>query len=314
MSSTTDAASTIDAASTTDAVPPRRRRDDVAGLGVPGALLLLAPAALIIGLFLVFPALWTLYIGATNYELAGPNSVSPRFLGGRNVGAALGDPRFRNALWLTLVYVLGSAVLGQNLLGFLLAWLLRGTREWVRAVVRPMAVLAWILPATVVAFLWFALLDQRSGTLNGLLGNHTTAWLVRYPMLVLILFNTWRGAAFSMMLYDSALTGVPPRQLEMARMCGARGARLLKDVVFPHIRGHALTNTLLITLWTANDFTPYLLTAGGPNHASEVLPVYIYDRALVGDQLGYASAVSVLLLLVNLVIALLYLRLLRRRG
>jgi multiple sugar transport system permease protein len=74
-----------------------------------------------------------------------------------------------------------------------------------------------------------------------------------------------------------------------------------------------LTNTLLITLWTANDFSPYLLTAGGPNHASEVLPVFIYDQALNSSQFGYASAISVLLLLVNLIIALAYLRLLRRR-
>jgi multiple sugar transport system permease protein len=75
-----------------------------------------------------------------------------------------------------------------------------------------------------------------------------------------------------------------------------------------------LTNTLLITLWTANDFTPFLLTAGGPNHASEVLPVFIYNKALGSGSLGYASAISLLLLVLNLVIALVYLRLLRRRS
>ncbi|QIS24423.1 ABC transporter permease subunit [Nocardia terpenica] len=287
---------------------------DVAGLGVTRALALLVPAVVVIGVFLVFPALWTLYIGTTNYELAGPNSVSPQNVGFGNVRNALHDSDFRNALLLTVLYVAGSAVIGQNLLGFLLAWALPRASKVIRSGAQGLVLLAWILPSTVVAFLWFALLDQHSGTLNALLGNHSTAWLIRYPMIVLIVFNVWRGSAFSMMLYSSALTTVPPAQLEMARLCGSRGLRLLKDVVFPHIRGHVLTNTLLITLWTANDFTPYLLTGGGPNHASEVLPVFIYDQALVGDQLGYAAAISVLLLVVNLAIAVLYLRLLRRRA
>ncbi|WP_232534899.1 carbohydrate ABC transporter permease [Nocardia terpenica] len=303
--------------STTDAHPPDsapRRRIDVAGLGVTRALALLVPAIVVIGLFLVFPALWTLYIGTTNYELAGPNSVSPQNVGLGNVRNALHDSDFRNALLLTVLYVAGSAVIGQNLLGFLLAWALPRASKVIRGGAQGLVLLAWILPSTVVAFLWFALLDQNSGTLNALLGNHSTAWLIRYPMIALIVFNVWRGSAFSMMLYSSALTTVPPAQLEMARLCGSRGPRLLKDVVFPHIRGHVLTNTLLITLWTANDFTPYLLTGGGPDHASEVLPVFIYDQALVGDQLGYAAAISVLLLVVNLAIAVLYLRLLRRRA
>ncbi len=290
------------------------RRVDVAGLGVPRALAFIAPAIIIIAVFLVFPALWTIYIGSTNFELTGPNSINPRFVGFGNITNAVTDPQFRSSLVLTVVYVAGSAVIGQNLLGFLLAWLMRSTPKLLRSVVQGLILLAWILPGTVVAFLWFALLDRNSGTLNALLGNHSTAWLIQYPMLSLIFFNTWRGTAFSMMLYGSALSTVPPTQLEIARLSGAHGWRLMRDVVLPHIRGHVLTNTLLITLWTANDFSPYLLTAGGPNHASEVLPVFIYDQALNSSQFGYASAISVLLLVVNLVIALLYLRLLRRRG
>ena len=298
--------------STTE-TPKRLRRIDVAGLGVPRALAFLAPAIIIIAVFLVFPALWTIYIGSTNFELTGPNSINPQFVGLGNVTNALSDPQFRNSLLLTVVYVGGSAVIGQNLLGFLLAWLMRSTPRVLRSIVQGLILLAWILPGTVVAFLWFALLDRNSGTLNALLANHATAWLIQYPMLSLIFFNTWRGTAFSMMLYGSALSTVPPTQLEIARLSGARGWRLVRDVVLPHIRGHVLTNTLLITLWTANDFSPYLLTAGGPNHASEVLPVFIYDQALNSSQFGYASAISVLLLLVNLIIALAYLRLLRRR-
>jgi multiple sugar transport system permease protein len=274
----------------------------------------IAPALLLIGLFLVFPALWTIYIGLTDYTLTGPSSVAPAFVGVENFLHALDDALFGNALWLTLVFVIGSAVLGQNLLGFALAWFLRSARPVVRRVVEAFVLLAWILPSVVVAYLWTAVLDRDGGTLNALLANDGTAWLVEYPMASLIVFNTWRGTAFSMMLYSSALAAVPPSQLETARTVGASGWQTVRDVVFPHIRGHVLTNTLLISLWTANDFTPFLLTAGGPNHQSETLPVFIYQQAIASGELGYSAAISFLLLVVNLVVALLYLLLLRRRS
>jgi len=284
------------------------------GFGRAGAVAFLAPALALIGVFLVFPALWTIYIGITNYALTGPAASAPRVVGLDNFGAALGDALFGNSLWLTLVFVIGSAVIGQNVLGFALAWLLRGARPWLRRLLESLVLLSWILPSTVVAYLWFAVLDRDSGTLNALLGSAGTAWLVEYPMASLIVFNTWRGTAFSLLLYSSALATVPPSHVETARLAGAGGARVVWDVVLPHIRAHVLSNTLLISLWTANDFTPFLLTAGGPNHESETLPVFIYRQALDSGQLGYASAMSLLLLLVNLVVSLVYLRLLRRRA
>ncbi|TCO56646.1 carbohydrate ABC transporter permease [Actinocrispum wychmicini] len=298
------------------AEPSRRTRrpaTDSAGLGRARAVGFVTPALILIGVFLVFPALWSIYIGLTNYTLTGPASVDPKTVGLDNVTGALSDPLFGNSLWLTLLYVLASAVIGQNILGFTLAWTMRSARRWLRRVVEALVLLAWILPSTVVAYLWIAALDRDNGTLNLMLQTPGIAWLVQYPMSSLIVFNLWRGTAFSMLLYSSALAVVPPSQLETARLVGAGKLSMLRDVVFPHIRGHVLTNTLLISLWTANDFSPFLLTAGGPNHASETLPVFIYQQALGSGQLGYASAISFLLLLMNLVIALVYLRLLRRR-
>ena len=64
-------------------------------------------------------------------------------------------------------------------------------------------------------------------------------------------------------------------------MAGASGWEQLRDVVLPNIRGHVLTNTLMITLWTFNTFTPYLLTAGCPNGKTEILSFYIYRTLAV---------------------------------
>jgi len=282
---------------------------DVAGLGRLRAVGFVAPALVLIGVFLVFPALWTLYIGVTNYRLTGVAARTPDVVGLDNYRRALSDPTFYRSLWITLLFVFGSAVIGQNGLGFVFAWGLRGARPWVRRLAEAFVLLAWILPASVVAFLWVALLERDGGTLNELLGRTPgVPWLVEYPLLSIVVFNIWRGTAFSMMLYSAALSAVPPSHLETARLAGSSAAQTLRDVVLPHIRRYALTNTLLITLWTFNDFSPYLLTAGGPNHRSETTPVYIYNTAIVGGQMGYSGAISLLVLLINLLLALVYLR------
>ena len=266
-----------------------------------------APALVLIAVFLVFPALWTLYIGVTDFRLTGAQARSPSIVGLENYRRALSDDTFWNSLWLTLLFVLGSAVLGQNVLGFLLAYALRATGRYVRRVVEALVLLAWILPGSVVAFLWIAMLDRDAGTLNTMFGTGL-AWLIEYPMVSIIVFNIWRGTAFSMMLYGAALTSVPPSHLETARLAGSGRWQTLRDVVLPHMRRYALTNTLLISLWTFNDFTPFLLTAGGPGRESEILPAYIYNTAIIGGDMGYSGAISLLVLLINLGLALVYLR------
>lgn len=288
---------------------------DAAGLGRTRAIAFVTPGFLLIGAFLVFPALWTIYLGVTDFRLTGLAAADPQVIGVKNYTDALGDPAFRRSLWLTLLFVLGSAIIGQTTMGFLIASSMRSVPKVVKTIVETLVLLAWILPSSIVAFLWVAFLNRDGGTLSTLLNTPGTAWLLEHPMLSIIVFNTWRGTAFSMLLFSAALGAVPPSQLETARLAGAGAWQQFRDVVFPHIRGHVLTNTLLISLWTFNDFSPYLLTAGGPNHATETLPVFIYQRALYGGDLGYGSAISFIMLVINLIIALFYIRLLReRRG
>ncbi|WP_433429464.1 carbohydrate ABC transporter permease [Nonomuraea sp. CA-141351] len=286
---------------------------DAAGLGKGRAVAFVLPALVLIAVFLIFPALWTIYLGLTDYRLTGLAAANPQIIGLDNYTGALTDPRFLTSLWLTLLYVGGSAIIGQAGLGFTLAWILRSRTGPLRRIVEGVVLLSWILPSTVVGFLWFALLDRDDGTLNALLHTPGFAWLLDYPLLSIIVFNVWRGTAFSMMLYAAALENVPPSHLETARLAGASVPQQLRDVVFPRIRRHVLTNLLLISLWTFNDFTPFVLTGGGPEGRSEILPVYVYRVALRDGQLGVGAAISFLILLVNLVFALAYLRLLRGR-
>ncbi|WP_219466248.1 carbohydrate ABC transporter permease [Nonomuraea rhizosphaerae] len=290
-----------------------RYSSDAAGLGRLRAGAFVAPALALIAAFLVFPALWVLYLGLTNYRLTGIAAAEPQVVGLDNFVKAVSDPAFWNSTWLTVQFVLGSAVIGQVVLGFTIAWLMRDRTGPLKRIVEGLVILAWILPSAVVSFLWVALLDRDGGTLQALLHIPGFAPLLDHPMLSIVIFNTWRGAAFSMMLYGAALGNVPPSHLESARLAGASGWQQLRDVVFPHIRGHILTNLLLISLWTFNDFTPFLLTAGGPDGQTEVLAVHVYKVALLGQELGYGAALSTIILLINLVVAVFYLRLLRSK-
>lgn len=292
---------------------PRRRAEDVAGLGRGRATLFVVPALVLIVLFLLFPAVWTIYLGLTNYRLTGLAAAHTEFVGLGNYLTTLRDPAFWNSLRLTVAFVAFSGVIGQTVVGFTLAWSTRRIAGWARTLLESVVLAAWVIPGSVVSFLWIALLDRRGGTLNALLNMPGKAWLIEHPLAVIIIFNIWCGTAFSMQLFSSALSAVPPSQLESAQMAGASGWQQLRDVVLPTIRGHILTNTLMITLWTFNTFTPYLLTAGGPGSRSEILSVYIYKTSIPGGQLGHGAALSVLMLLINLVIALAYMRVGRGR-
>jgi multiple sugar transport system permease protein len=303
---------TAEKATGDDRVAAQRAPAEV--LGVKGATAFVAPAVGVVGVFLIFPALWTLYLGVTNLRLTGLAAAEPRFVGLDNFTRALSDPLFANSLWVTLVFVLGSAVLGQTVLGLGLAWLFRNWKGTGRQLLEVLIIFAWIIPGSVVAFLWIALLDGRSGTLNALIpGGGDLEWLLRYPLLSIIVFNIWRGTAFAMLLFGAALNTVPPSHLETARLAGASQWRQMVDIVLPTIRGHVLTALLLVSLWTFNLFTPYLLTRGGPNFQTEVLPIYIFRVAISQGQLGFGAAISAIMLVINLAIALVYIHILRER-
>ena len=94
-----------------------RGASDAAGLGRSQGGRLRHPRLLLIGVFLVFPALWTLYLGITDYRLTGVAAAQPKFVGSRQLHRRAVDPAFRNSLWLTLAFVFGSAIIGQTVLG-----------------------------------------------------------------------------------------------------------------------------------------------------------------------------------------------------
>lgn len=294
--------------------PEQDHPGEIAAIGKRGAVAFVAPALGLIGVFMMFPAVWTLYLGLTNFRLTGTAARDPQFVGWDNFTQALSDPLFLSSLWVTLIFVAGSAIAGQMTFGFTLAWLFRRWRPRIRKVIEVLVIFAWIIPGSVVAFLWRAFLDGQEGTLNALIpGDIAIEWLLRQPLLAIIVFNIWRGTAFAMLLFDAGLTSIPPSHLETARVAGASTWQTLRDVVIPSVRGHVVATLLLVSMWTFNLFTPFLLTGGGPNFQTEVMAIYVFRNAISQGRLGFGSAISAIMLAINLIIALIYLRILRER-
>jgi multiple sugar transport system permease protein len=148
----------------------------------------------------------------------------------------------------------------------------------------------------------------------GTVGVGHVDWLIRHPLLSIIFFNTWRGTAFSMLLFSSALGTIPPSLHEAAAVAGATRWQAFRDVSLPLIRSHFVTDLVLITLWTFNTFAPFLITGGGPAFRSELVSIYTYRVAFQFFELGQGAAVAVIMMLVNLALALVYLGSLRRRA
>ncbi|MEU6132496.1 sugar ABC transporter permease [Saccharopolyspora sp. NPDC047091] len=276
-------------------------------------MLPMAPAVLLLGLFVAGPILWSGYVSFTNAALTGAAATSPEFVGPANFRRLFADPALWHSAWLTVVFTVGSAVIGQNGLGLLIAVLTRNRNRVLRNAVGVAVVSAWVLPELVAAFALYAFLNPE-GTLNALLGavGLSQDWLFSAPLLAIVLGNAWRGTAFSMLVYQAALSEVPTELTEAAEVDGAGALRRFRHVVLPVIRRSVLTNLMLVTLQTLGVFTLiYVLTAGGPGDATQTLPLLMYDEAFELDEIGYGATISLVLLAVGALFAVVYARTLR---
>lgn len=283
----------------------------------PARALPLVPAVGLLLVFLAGPIVWATVGSFTDRALTGVGAAKPEFIGLDNYARLFTDPVLPLSILLTIVFVIGSAIVGQNILGLLLAVLFRAGSRAVAGTVGVLVVTAWVLPEIVAAFVGYAFLSA-DGTLNGalsLVGIEGPNWLYALPLLAIILANTWRGTAFSMMIYRAALDDVPPEVTESAMIDGAGTWNRLRYITLPMISGTIFTNLLLTTLQTMSVFTLiWVMTKGGPGDLSRTLPVLAYSEAFSFGDIGYGNAIAIVMLALGAVFSIAYVVSLRRRG
>lgn len=278
--------------------------------------LFLLPSLLLMLIFFIGPVIMTLFFSFTNFSLTGAQAQSFNFVGLDNFTNLVSDPRFSSSFYATLVFLLASGIIGQQLLGFAVAYLMLGKGSLFRKVVGSTIMAGWVTPELIVAISFVSFLHD-GGTLNVALANwgvEPISWLFRYPMVSVVIANIWQGSALSMLMFQSALDSIPDSLYEAADIDGANGRQKMFRITLPMIKNTIFTNLVIITLSTLGVFTLiYTMTGGGPSGRTATLPVFMYEQAFVNFQLGYGTAISMVILGIGIILSLAYIRILRTK-
>jgi multiple sugar transport system permease protein len=291
--------------------PGRGRRGHGTGWMVPA---LLGPSLVLIGVFVVAPVGYALWLSLTNKRLTGFGARTPRFIGVENYRQLLTSADFLASMGRTAQFIFFSAIVGQFLLGMLAAVLLTKSTVRAKGIIGGAILLPMVVPEVVASLAWASMLAPGPlGTVNRgleLVGVTPLAWLQEYPMASIIVINTWRGIAFAMIMFSAAIEGISDDLIEAARIDGAGARKIFQYITLPLIRGPIFLFLLLTTITTASVFgLIYFLTRGGPGQATEVASIFIYERSFAFFQLGLGSAASVIMLVIVLVLGVTYVRL-----
>jgi multiple sugar transport system permease protein len=273
----------------------------------------LAPGLVLMGALFIAPIVYSLYLAFTDLQLAGIHAASYGFTGLDNPRRLLDDSQFSESTKLTVIFLVASTIVGQTVLGMILALVMRRVLAPLRILIGAVVVLAWVLPEVTAGFVWYAF-AQPGGTLGHVLSNANENYLSTYPMLVVCIANAWRNVAFSMLMFAAALRSLPTEVIEAAEMEGASTLRRLVRVVVPMMRGTIVTNLLLVTLGNLSTFTlVWVMTQGGPGTSTSILPVYMYLVSFTYNDLGYGSMIGLAVIALGAIFSLTYAYTLRAR-
>lgn len=276
------------------------------------AWLFMAPSLVILGVFVLFPILQSLYYSFFNWTIG---ASSQQFVGLGNYIKLFADPQFVNALGLTLVFTAVSVVLMISL-GFGSALLLLRENLATR-LVRSIFFFPTIVSLVSIGLVWKFLLDPSIGLVGGLtqlVGLQPVSWLQSTTLALpsVIFVAVWRNVGFAMILFVAALKGVPQEHYEAGRLDGATNAQLTRFITIPSIRPTLLFATMILTIQSLQVFDlVYVMTDGGPVFHTDSLVNLIYRDGFVNFQTGYASAISWVLFAIIMILSLVQLRLFR---
>jgi raffinose/stachyose/melibiose transport system permease protein len=273
--------------------------------------------ALILSVGLIYYGIgYTAYISTLNWDGVSPD---PLHVGGQNYTRIFHDPVFWAAVRHTAVFFVVTFVI-QTLLGLVLAVLLHAKLR-LAALYKVIVFIPVVLAPAIMAPV-FRHMFAPDGELNSVLqhiglGSLAQPWIgqtsTALPVIMFITIWEWTGVTF--VLYYAAMTQIEPSILEAARMDGAGNYRTLVSIIWPEMRGTTIALAILGAIGALKTFdVPYLVTIGGPNYATEFLGTYIYRQTIPLSHVGYGGALSVILLVVALIVALILQIAGRERG
>lgn len=262
----------------------------------------------------IFPLLYAVSVSTQAYQMLIPGR--PRFVGLANYVQALQDPLVWHSLAVTLYFVGGVLAL-QFPVGLGLALLVHRLPRH-QELVATLLLIPTILSASVVGFQWVQLYNYEFGPLNyllGLLHLGQPTWTAdpHLALPALLFVDFWEWTPFMTLLLFAGLRSLPPQIVEAARVDGSTPWQVVWRVFLPLLRPIIGIALILRVIMAFKLFDiVYVLTAGGPGIATESLAFYTYIQGFRYFNMGYASALSILQLILITILAKLLLRLTRR--
>lgn len=277
--------------------------------------LFVAPTTILLMVFYFVPLIETIYYSLTSWDPA--SAARPKFVGLANYKALGSASGFLGAVSHTGVYLAFTVPLSIAV-GLVLALLLNRPFRG-RTVYRTLVFTPYIAPIVGSALVFSYLLSPLGGVANGVLGSLGFApinFLKQSPwaMIAVIAFSVWQIAGFNMVIYLAALSAVPEVYYEASLIDGASWLDQFKSITWPLIWPSTLFLLVIGVVNAIQVFTQvYVLTGGGPLKSTEVIIYWIYQESFVYFNGGLATAGSVVLFVVGMVLTLLQLRFLGRR-
>lgn len=284
-----------------------RRKEAIVGY------LFVAPSVLGFLVFVLGPLVAVLWFSFTSYDVISP----PKFVGFANYIRLFSDTRLGVVYLNTIIYVLAAVVLINALALFFAVLVNQKMPKALTYVFRSAYFFPSLVALVYVAIIWQALFQKDTGIVNYYLqaaGGHPVDWLNSdtQSRFSVIIVDVWRNLGFAMLIYVAALQEVPTELDEAAQIDGAGPFTRFFRVTIPMISQAMFFN---ITITVIGAFQIYesiiVLTNGGPGDSTRSVVMYIAEKAFSDFQLGYASAISVTLFLIVLVVTLIQFRIRR---
>lgn len=277
------------------------------------AWLFVSPAAVLVVVFLALPFVDAILLSFRSWD----GLHRPTWIGMRNYSALLKDQVFWLALRNTAIFTIALATF-QTSIPLFVASLLNTMRRG-SAIFHTLYFMPFIISGTITGLLWGMVLNSSFGVLNQLLrsmgmASMTHAWLADRATVIpsLIVVMLWQSLGFYVVIYLAGLRGIPREYYEAAALDGATTWHQFRFITVPMLRTLTTVVAVLNTIAAIQAFDQvWVMTQGGPNHASETLGTFLYKTAFSagGDsKLGYAAAVALVILFLSLALSIIQIR------
>lgn len=291
-------------------------------IGDPSAYLFILPSVLILGMFLVYPIIWSIVASVKDIKpialkTSGLFGIPGDFVGLEYYKEALTNPLFLKAIINTLyfgVIFIPVTLIGSLLLAMLVNQKLKGVN-----VVRSLFFIPYIISVVSASLIFIFLFNGDRGLVNVLLnqfGIIGTNWLANtvWAMPVIAIMTCWRNIGYFMLIYLSGIQNISPDLYEVADIEGATQFQKFRFVTWPLLGRISLVVMILLLITSLNIFQEiYIMTGGGPADSTVTVPFLIFNRAFKYYEIGQAAAMSYILFLIVIVITVIQKKIVEKR-